>query len=97
MAAKLAILANENNPGNNASVSGLTAAAITLGFKTDVYIVKSGDFTTTFTAILAERPDALFVIPDNFLRTRRARIIDFALTNGSQRYTAGRSTLRTED
>jgi putative ABC transport system substrate-binding protein len=52
-----------------------------MGFKTDVYIVKSGDFTTTFTAILRDRPHALYVIPDLRLYTQRAGIIDFALAN----------------
>jgi putative tryptophan/tyrosine transport system substrate-binding protein len=80
-AAKLAILGNENNPGNNASVAHLTAAASSMGFKTDVHVLESGDFTTTFTAILRERPDVLYVIPDHFLYTQRARIIDFTLTN----------------
>ena len=80
-AAKLAILGNENNPGNNASVAHLTAAASSMGFKTDVHILESGDFTTTFTAILRERPDVLYVIPDHFLYTQRARIIDFTMTN----------------
>jgi putative ABC transport system substrate-binding protein len=44
-------------------------------------ILKSDDFTETFTAIARERPDALFVNPNHFLYTQRARIIDFALTN----------------
>ena len=56
-------------------------AASALGFKTKVHFVKSNDLITTFTAILIDRPDALFVIPDHHLYTHRARIIDFAQTN----------------
>ncbi|SED13520.1 putative ABC transport system substrate-binding protein [Rhizobiales bacterium GAS191] len=81
-AAKLAIVGDPSNPGTYATVTSVGAAALALGFKTEFYgVVKSDDLNSTFTAILAVRPDALFVIPDPFLRRRRARIIDFALTN----------------
>ncbi len=82
MATKLAILGDPNNPGTKATLTSVGAAARNLGFKTEFYgVVKSDEFTTTFTAILHKRPDALFVIPDPFIYTQRARVIDFALTN----------------
>jgi ABC-type uncharacterized transport system substrate-binding protein len=82
MAAWVAILGNPNNPGHSATVRSVEAAAPTVGLKTRVYVAtKPEEITTMFTAILRERPDALFVIPDHFLFTQRARIIDFALTN----------------
>ena len=79
---QLAILGDPTNPGNDATVTSIKAAALTLGFKPEFYDVgKSAELNTTFAAILRERPDASFVIPDPFIYTQRARIIDFALTN----------------
>ncbi len=81
-AAWVAILGNADNPGHAATVRSVEAAAPSVGLKTRVYVAqKPDDVTTMFTAILRERPDALFVIPEPFLWTQRARIIEFALTN----------------
>ena len=81
-AARVAILGNPNNPGHIATASSVEAVAPNMGLKSRVYIAaKPEDLDATFTAILRDRPDALFVIPDLFLFTQRARIIDFALTN----------------
>jgi putative tryptophan/tyrosine transport system substrate-binding protein len=81
-AAKLAMIVTPNNPGTNATVAVVVAAAQTLGLDAKVYgVVKSDDFSDAFAAILRERPDALYVIPDHFLYTQRARIIDFARSN----------------
>jgi ABC-type uncharacterized transport system substrate-binding protein len=81
-AAWVAILGNPNTPGHSATVRSVEAAASTEGLKSRVYgAAKSDNVTTMFTAILRKRPDALFVTPDHFLFTQRARIIDFALTN----------------
>jgi ABC-type uncharacterized transport system substrate-binding protein len=81
-AAWVGILGNPNNPGHSATVRSVETAAPTVGLKSRVYVaVKPGDVPTMFAAILRDRPDALFVIPDHFLFTQRARIIDFALTN----------------
>jgi putative ABC transport system substrate-binding protein len=81
-AALVAILGNPNNPGHISTVSSVEAAAPSLGLKSRVYIAaKPDDLAETFRAILRDRPDALFVIPDLFLFTQRARIIEFALTN----------------
>ena len=53
-----------------------------MGLRSRVYsAARPDDVTPMFTAILRERPDALYVGPDHFLFTQRARIIDFALTN----------------
>ena len=63
-------------------MKSMEAAAPSLGLKTRVYVAaKPDDLTPMFTAIVRERPDALFVVPDHFLFTQRARILDFALTN----------------
>ena len=81
-ATKLAILVTADNPGNNATVASVVAAAPTLGFEIEVHrIVKSDDFAAAFSTIVRERPDALLVIPDHFLYERRALIIDFARIN----------------
>jgi putative ABC transport system substrate-binding protein len=82
MAAKLAILGDPSNPGTNATIKAVEAGALTLGLTTAFYgDAISDELTRTFTAILRERPDALFVIPNLFPRTQRLRIIEFALTN----------------
>jgi putative tryptophan/tyrosine transport system substrate-binding protein len=82
-AAKLAILrGGPSDPGTEPTLARIGEAARTQGFKAESYaILKSDDFTKTFTAIARERPDALFVNPNHFLYTERARIIDFVLTN----------------
>jgi putative ABC transport system substrate-binding protein len=82
MAAKLAILGDPNNPGTKTTITAIATGAITLGFKTAFYDDAILDeLTTTFAAVLRERPDVLFVIPNLYPRTQRLRIIEFALTN----------------
>jgi putative tryptophan/tyrosine transport system substrate-binding protein len=56
-------------------------AASPLGFETKYHEVMSGDVAGTLAAILQDQPDVLYVVPDNFLFTRRRQIIDFTLTN----------------
>ncbi len=81
-AARLAILGDPINPGTNATLAAIEGRALTLGLKTTFYgVAVLDDPTTTFTAILSERPDALFVIPNPFPSTQRVRIIEFAATN----------------
>jgi putative tryptophan/tyrosine transport system substrate-binding protein len=81
-AVKLAVLGDPTNPGNNATMTAIEAVALALGLMPAFFrATMSDDLSTTFTAILRERPDALFVIPNQVPRTRRAEIIDFALTN----------------
>src|SRR2546430_6935038 len=64
-------LFRSSNPGHSATVRSVEAAAPAVGLKTRVYVTaKPEDITTMFTAILRERPDALFVIPDHFLFTQ---------------------------
>ena len=81
-AARLVVLANENNPGNLSARTSVVDAASRLGFvETKYHEVTSGDLAGTLTAILQDQPDVLFVIPDIFLYTHRRQIIDFTLTN----------------
>ena len=81
-AARLVVLANENNPGNPSARTSVVDAASRLGFvETKYHEVTSGDLAGTLTAILRDQPDVLYVTPDNFLYTRRRQIIDFTLTN----------------
>jgi putative tryptophan/tyrosine transport system substrate-binding protein len=80
-AAKLAVLGNENNPGNSSMLTSVVGAASPLGLETKYHEVTSGDVARTLTAILQDQPDVLFVIPDTFLYTQRRQIIDFTLTN----------------
>src|SRR5262249_2277330 len=42
------------------------------------YVREQDDIQSAFAAMSEERPDALVVIPDYFLYTQRARIIEFA-------------------
>jgi putative tryptophan/tyrosine transport system substrate-binding protein len=80
-AARLVVLANENNPGN-LGFTGVVGAASRLGFvETKYHEVTSGDLAGALTAILRDQPDVLFVSADIFLYTQRRQIIDFTLTN----------------
>ena len=45
------------------------------------YVREQDDIQSTFAAMSEDRPDALVVIPDYFLFTQRARIIEFAARN----------------
>ena len=81
-AARLVVLANENNPGNLSARTSVVDAASRLGFvETKYHEVTSGDLAGTLTAILRDQPDMLFVSADIFLYTQRRQIIDFTLTN----------------
>jgi putative tryptophan/tyrosine transport system substrate-binding protein len=81
-AARLVVLANENNPGNRGFKPVLRGAASRLGFvETKYHEVTSGDLAGALTAILRDQPDVLFVSADIFLYTQRRQIIDFTLTN----------------
>lgn len=80
-AARLVVLANEKNPGNPSMLTSVVGAASPLGFETKYHEAMSGDVAGTLAAILQDQPDVLYVVPDNFLFTRRRQIIDFTLTN----------------
>src|SRR6516165_1372004 len=81
-AARLVVLANENNPGNLRLRTSVAGAASRLGFvETKYHEVTSGDLAGTLTAILRDQPEMLFVSADIFLYTQRRQIIDFTLTN----------------
>ena len=81
-AARLVVLANENNPSNPFWRTGVVSAASRLGFvETKYHEVTSGDLAGTLTAILRDQPDVLYVSADIFLYTQRRQIIDFTLTN----------------
>ena len=81
-AARLVVLANENNPSNPFWRTGVVGAASRLGFvETKYHEVTSGDLAGTLTAILRDQPDVLYVSADIFLYTQRRQIIDFTLTN----------------
>jgi len=81
-AVRLVMLANENNPANASTRTGIVDAASRLGFvETKYHEVMSGDLAGTLTAILRDQPDVLYVSADIFLYTQRRQIIDFTLTN----------------
>jgi putative ABC transport system substrate-binding protein len=80
-AARMVVLGNEKNPGTPTMLTSVVAAASPLGFEIKYHEVMSGDVAGTLTAILQDKPDVLFVIPDLFLYTQRQQIIDFTLTN----------------
>jgi putative ABC transport system substrate-binding protein len=80
-AARLVVFGNEKNPGNPAMLTSVVDAASPLGFETKYHEIILGDVALALTAILHDRPDVLFVIPDIFLYTHRRQIIDFTLTN----------------
>ncbi len=60
----------------------LEAAAATIGLRLETQQVPTpGDFPTAFAAIVQKRPDAMLVIPDHFLYSHHAKIIEFAAKN----------------
>jgi len=78
----VALLGNPNNPGHTATIKGVEAALPSVKLKSRIYLAaKPEELPGAFAAILRERPDALFVTPDLFLFSQRARIIEFAAAN----------------
>jgi len=83
-ASKLAVLGTDKNknPGIPSMLIRVRDAASSLGLETKYQEATSvADFTGAFSAILQDRPDVLYVLPDLFLYTQRRQIINFTLAN----------------
>ena len=79
---RVAVLQNLTNPGTPATDRALRSAAPAFGMHLQFqYVREHDDIQSAFAAMSGDRPDALVVIPDHFLFTQRARIIEFAARN----------------
>ncbi len=68
-AARVAVLQNRTNPGTPASDRALRSVAPEFGMDLQFqYVREHDDIQSAFTAMSGDRPDALVVIPDHFLR-----------------------------
>jgi ABC-type uncharacterized transport system substrate-binding protein len=76
-ATRIALLSHED-PGLRAQEQETDAAAVALGIALPVTRVVGGDYERAFTALVADRPDALFVGASTYFMRDRKRIIALA-------------------
>jgi len=76
-ATRIALLSHED-PGLRAQEQETDAAAVALGIALPVTRVVGGDYERAFTALVADRPDALFVGASTYFMRDRKRIIELA-------------------
>jgi ABC-type uncharacterized transport system substrate-binding protein len=76
-ASRIAFLSHED-PGVRGQEQETRAAAEALGITLPVTRVVGGDFERAFTALVADRPDALFVAASTYFMRDRRRIIELA-------------------
>jgi putative tryptophan/tyrosine transport system substrate-binding protein len=79
-AARVALLMNPNNALNtSATLKEVEPAARTLGLQVQVFNAStSPEIDAAFAAVVAWRPDALFVAPDGFFTSRRVQLAALA-------------------
>jgi putative ABC transport system substrate-binding protein len=79
-AARVALLMNPNNALNtSATLKEVEPAARTLGLQIQVFNAStSPEIDAAFAAVVAWRPDALFVAPDGFFTSRRVQLAALA-------------------
>jgi putative ABC transport system substrate-binding protein len=79
---RVAVISNPDNPGYLPTLKALEIAASTEGVRLTNYpVLNSDDLIRVFDALMKERPDGLYVIPDHFLFTQRERLVEFASKN----------------
>ena len=79
---RVAVISNPDNPGYLAARKAIEIAASIVGVRLTNYPVSnSDDLTRAFDALMKEKPDGLYVIPDHFLFTQRERLVEFASKN----------------
>ena len=80
-AARVALLINPSNTLNtSATLKEVEPAARTLGLQTEVFNAStSREIDAAFAALVAWRPDALFVAPDGFFTSRRVQLAALAV------------------
>jgi putative ABC transport system substrate-binding protein len=76
-ASRIALLSHED-PGLRAQEQETRSAAAALGIALPVTRVVGGDYERAFTALAADRPDALFVGASTYFMRDRKRIIELA-------------------
>src|SRR5438093_1884871 len=79
---RVAVLLNPANPFTTIALKGTRSAAEALGVKLQPVEVRgTNDLDGAFATIKAARPQGLIVIPDRFLLTYRASIVQFMAKN----------------
>jgi ABC-type uncharacterized transport system substrate-binding protein len=83
-ATRIAVLANPTNPTNlEATVRDAQTAAHSMGLQTKVFNASSSqEIEMAFAAIVAERPDALFISGDGLFNSRRLQLAILAARHG---------------
>jgi putative ABC transport system substrate-binding protein len=75
-AATIALLVNPSNPPSAADGANAQAAAKSIGLQAKLLnVATGGDIEAAFTALVHERPDALFVGPDPLFFNERHRVV----------------------
>jgi putative ABC transport system substrate-binding protein len=79
-ATRVAVLVNPNNPATaEPTLRDVQAAARTIGLEIQVLNAStSREIDTAFATFERERPDALFVVGDSFLNSRRVQLVHLA-------------------
>jgi putative ABC transport system substrate-binding protein len=78
-AVRVAVLFNQSNPGGEPTLRGVQEAAPVIGLQTHVLNASTiGEIDAAFATLARERPDALFVSPDQFFSSRRVQITSLA-------------------
>src|SRR5262249_10211611 len=78
-AARVAVLVNPTNPALETTIRDVEAAARAMGLQIQVFnATTSGEIDAAFASYARERPDAVFVMLDVFLNSRRAQLVNLA-------------------
>ncbi len=81
-ASRVAVLWNQADLGMTSRYREIDRAARMLGVTVHAHgVLKPADFEAAFSAMLRERPDAIFMISDVLTTANRQRVIDFADTH----------------
>ena len=80
-AARIAVLVDPNNATiTETTVQDVQKAAPTMGLQTQIINATTvGEINEVFAAFERDRPDALFVVPDAFLTSRRVQLATLAM------------------
>ena len=80
--ARVAALANRNNPGSDRNLKELDIGARTLGISLQPVMVKAaGDFEAAFGTVNKEQADAFFLVPDALFNSHIPRLVELAAKN----------------
>ena len=76
---RIAVLFNPINPVGEAQKRNVLAAAQAMGLSVQIFNASTDrDIDAAFAALVRERPDALFVMPDPVFNRRRVQLVHLA-------------------